>query len=71
MSTSDWIGTTLTLFGFGFTVWAFMLKKAIDALNHISQNLISIDKRLSALEHWKEYRDNEFDRYKKVHSLEL
>ena len=62
MSTSDWIGTSLTLFGIGFSLWAIMLKKAIDSLNKISENLLQIDRRIAALEHWKEYKQSEIDK---------
>ena len=68
MSVGDWIATSLTVFGFGFSLWAFMLKKAIESLNDISKNLVSIDKRLSALEQWKQYRDEELALMRKDHS---
>lgn len=40
-------------------MWAFMLKKAIDTLSKINDNLVLIDKRVAALEHWREFRDSE------------
>ena len=39
-----------------------MLKKAIDSLNKISENLLQIDRRIAALEHWKEYKQSEIDK---------
>lgn len=59
MNTGDWIGTALTVFGFGFSLWALMLRKAIATLEKINVNLAAIDKRLSVLEQWREFQDEE------------
>jgi hypothetical protein len=64
MSASDWIATSLTIFGFGFSLWAFMLKKTIDSFNHLSDILTHMDKRLAAMEQWAKFKDEEISIYR-------
>lgn len=59
---TDLVGYGAALLGFGFSAWAFTLRRAMGVLDKLGVVLEDISRRMAIVEEWRRHVDIELER---------